>query len=71
MLGWRLEARSAGPHLGIWNLEFWVCEAKELGFLGCGAKELGISGDAGRVYGDFWVAYREAAWNFPSPGPRF
>ena len=38
--------------------------------MGCVTKELGISGDAACVW-IFLVAYREAAWNFSSPGPRF
>ena len=58
-----------GPHLRILELGILGCGAGELGFFGRVAKKLGISGDAAGMW-IFLVAYREAAWDFPSRGPR-
>ena len=46
--------------------DFGPVELRNWGFLDCGPLELGISGDAAGVW-NFLVAYREPAWDFPSP----
>ena len=45
-------------------MNFAPVELRNKEFLGCGAKEIGIFGDAAGVW-NFWVAFREASWNFP------